>query len=393
DLYVVSGGNEARDGDSLLADHFYINDGRGRFALSHTVPVLLKNKSCVASADIDKDGDQDLFVGGLADSRLYGIPQSSYLLLNDGKAGFSKAGRGVIDLDSLGITTSGAFTDLNKDGWMDLVVTGEWMPVKIFINKEGTFKENDIPQSTGMWQTIFPADVNGDGITDLLAGNWGLNTKLAAGKDGPLKLYVKNFDNQGGIEQIMTYTIKGEEYTFLAKDELERPLPVLKKHYLTYKEVAGKTVQYMLFDLFKDYIELKAENLASTCFLGDGKGGFRKVALPTPLQLAPIFAFSQVAPGSGNTFLAGGNFYGVIPYEGRYDALLPTTFAFNGQKGGFESTGSLAITEGEVRDVKWVATATGEPILAVGRNNRPLLFLRPSKKPQTAIAKSSTTRK
>lgn len=388
DLYVVSGGNEARDGDSLLADHFYLNDGRGRFRLSNSVPPILKNKSCAASADVDKDGDQDLFVGGLADARQYGVPQSSYLLLNDGKANFTVAGPNVVNLQSLGITTSGAFTDLNKDGWMDLVVTGEWMPIKVFINNKGVFKESDLPQSTGMWQTLYPADVNGDGHTDLLAGNWGLNTKLAADKDGPLKLYVKNFDGQGGIEQIMTYTIDGEEYTFLAKDELERPLPVLKKHYLTYKEVAGKTVQYLLFDLFKDYTELKAENLASTCFLGDGRGGFRKTDLPTPLQVAPIFAFTQAAPGSMNGFLAGGNFYGVIPYEGRYDALLPTTFVFNGQKGRFEDTGSLPIPEGEVRDAHWVTTANGEAMLVVARNNMPLLFLRPSPKAPPALAKS-----
>jgi hypothetical protein len=377
DLYVVSGGNEAADGDNVLADHLYINDGKGHFALSNeSLPAILKNKSCVAAADVDKDGDNDLFVGGLADAHQYGMPQPSYLLLNDGKGKFSSAPPQVIKLDALGITTSGAFTDVNQDGWMDLVVTGEWMPVKVFINNKGAFQSSDIKQSTGLWQTLYPTDVNGDGHMDLLAGNWGLNTKLAAGKQGPLKLYVKNFDGQGGVEQIMTYTIDGTEYTFLAKDELERPLPVLKKAYLTYGEVAGKSVQYLLFDLFKDYTELKAETLASSCFVNDGKGNFTKVTLAPALQLAPIFSFTQAAPNAKNTFLAGGNFYGVIPYEGRYDALPPTTFAFDKQKNVFESGTRLPILDGEVRDIKWVNSVKGEKLLVLARNNMPLLFFR-----------------
>ena len=91
-----------------------------------------------------------------------------------------------------------------------------------------------------------------------------------------MKLYVKDFDNNGSVDQVMAYTVDGKEYTFLAKDELERSLPVLKKAYLNYGEVAGKTVQYMFYDLFKDYVELKAETLSSCCFINDGKGNFKE---------------------------------------------------------------------------------------------------------------------
>ena len=148
--------------------------------------------------------------------------------------------------------------------------------MKVYMNNKGKFTESDVPQSTGLWQTIYTADVNGDGYDDILAGNWGHNSKLWAGKNGPCKLYVKDFDKNGSVEQVMCYTIDGKEYPFLAKDELERPLPVLKKYYLHYSDVAGKTVQYMFYDLFKDYIELKAETLSSSCFLNDGKGNFRR---------------------------------------------------------------------------------------------------------------------
>src|SRR5678816_1010508 len=108
--------------------------------------------------------------------------------------------------------TSATFTDLNKDGWADLIVTGEWMPVKIFMNDHGKFKEADIANSTGLWQNVFTTDVNGDGFSDILAGNWGHNSKLWAGKNGPLKLYVKDFDMNGIIDQVLCYTIDGKEY-------------------------------------------------------------------------------------------------------------------------------------------------------------------------------------
>ncbi len=378
DLYVVSGGNEYGDGNPALLDQLYLNDGKGNFTQSlNTIPKIYKNKSCVTVADFDKDGDMDLFVGGLADAKKYGIPQNSYLLVNDGKGFFTKADLSTIQLDSLGIVTTATFTDLNKDGWPDLVVSGEWMPMKIFMNQKGKFTETEIPKSTGLWQTIYSTDVNGDGFPDLLAGNWGQNSKLFAGKNGPLKLYVKDFDKNGSLEQIMCYTIDGKEYTFLAKDELERALPVLKKAYLKYSEVAGKTVQYMFYDLFTDYLELKAESLSSACFMNDGKGNYSKIDLPQMLQLAPIFAFTNSTINSGSGILAAGNFYGVIPYEGRYDALLPTNISFNQNQ--FQTGSRIPNVDGEVRDAKWIKYAGGKQVLVIARNNAGILFLQKGK--------------
>jgi hypothetical protein len=373
DLYVVSGGNQYNDESIQLADKFYLNDGKGHFTDNspNSIPAILKNKSCVSVADVDNDGDLDIFVGGLADATKYGVPQNSYLLMNNGAGIFTLAPQSLIDLNSLGIVTSSAFADINKDGWDDLIVTGEWMPVKIFINQNGHFVASDIAASTGLWQTILIADVNGDGYKDILAGNFGHNTKFFAGKDGPLKMYVKDFDKNGTVEQIVTYTIAGKEYTFLAKDELERSLPVLKKAYLKYSEVAGETVQYMFDKLFKDYIELKAEELASCCFINDGHGNFKKIPLPVELQLAPIYSF---VPGFNNSYIAMGNLYGVIPYEGRYDALQPAQFSFasNGIPATIP-TFNLPI-DGEVRDAQWLQSVNKKQVLVVGRNNQSLLF-------------------
>lgn len=375
DLWVVSGGNEMPANDVASADRLFLNDGKGHFStILKNVPQLYENKSCVAVADIDHDGDQDVFVGFLSDPQKYGVPQNSYLYHNDGKGKFTIASSDTMNLLNLGMVTSASFTDINKDGWPDLVVTGEFMPVKIFINQNGKFKETDIPQSTGLWQSLYITDMNGDGFPDILAGNWGHNSKLYAGKNGPVKLYVKDFDNNGTLEQILTYTIDGKEYTFLAKDELERSLPVLKKAYLTYSEVAGKTVDYMFYDLFKDYKELKAEVLGSSVFINDGKGNFTRQDLPEALQLAPIFSFRQLAKNN-NTYISGGNFFDVIPYEGRYDAqplaLFKTDKSGNVQ---YLHQPDLISVKGQVRDIKWMHTAKYGEVLVVARNNDSLLF-------------------
>ncbi len=380
DLFVISGGNEVPKKSNALEDRLYINDGTGHFTKKgDAFTKQYENKSSIAAADIDHDGDIDVFIGNFASPTGYGILKNSYLYLNDGKANFTLASSNTIDLNVLGMVTAASFTDINKDGWQDLVVTGEWMPVKIFMNNKGKFKAMDIPNSTGLWQSICMADVNGDGFVDILAGNWGHNSKLCERKSGPLKLYIKDFDNNGSNEQIMTYNMGGKEYTFLAKDELERPLPLLKKAYVTYSEVAGQTVQYVFYDLFKDYRELKAEVLSSSCFINDGKGNFVRTNLPEELQMSPVMSFVQTN-SELNTWMAAGNFYGVMPYEGRYDALQPTLFYFNKRINGFKTGATISDFEGEVRDIKWIGTGGRNKLLLIARNNRELVFMQDKKK-------------
>jgi len=373
DLLVISGGNQLPNQAGDLADRLYLNDGNGNFTRKNDAfTIQYENKSCVAVADVDHDGDMDFFVGNLASPTGYGLLKHSYMYLNDGKGKFTLASMQQADLTNLGIVTAADFADVNNDGWDDLLVTGEWMPLKVFINNKGKFTATDVPASTGWWQTIMVTDVNADGYKDVLAGNWGHNSKLWERKNGPLKLYVKDFDNNGKTEQILAYNINGEEFPFLAKDELERALPLLKKAYLTYSEVAGKTVQYIFYDLFKDYKELKAETLSSSVFINDGKGGFKRYNLSDELQLSPVMSFALVGDKAG--YVAGGNFYGVVPHEGRYDALHPSLFSFNDTATALY--GTMPAINGEVRDMKWINTTGGNKLLVVARNNQPLLFLK-----------------
>jgi hypothetical protein len=376
DLYVASGGYQLDNGEAALNDHLYFNDGKGIFSeRKDALPYLYSNKSCVAVSDIDADNDPDLFVGSLASAGRYGFYQPSYFLINDGKGNMSLSKALPQDENETGMITCALFTDINNDNLPDLVVAGEWMPVTMYINQKSTWKKETIPESSGLWQTLSLADVNNDGKQDILAGNWGLNSKLACGKDGPLKMYVHDFDKNGREEQIVAYTMKGKEYTFLAKDELERALPVLKRGYLTYNEVAGETVQYMFYDLFKDYREWKAETLASLAFINNGNGAYTKQLLPYEWQLSPVFSLTS-AP-DGKTITAGGNFYGVIPYEGRYDAMLVSTFRFGSDAAKPTFAGNMPRIIGEVRDAKWI-TVNKEKAMLVARNNLPLMLLKPA---------------
>ncbi|MBG9375308.1 VCBS repeat-containing protein [Panacibacter sp. DH6] len=374
DLWVVSGGNEPSTNSMAYADRLFINDGKGNFSLSgNAISPVYTNKSCISVADIDKDGDKDVFVGVLSNITQYGMPQTSYMFMNDGTGKFTVAKSGI-NLSNIGMVTAASFTDVNNDTWPDIIITGEWMPLKVFINAHGTFKETSIETSTGLWQTVFTTDVNGDGFTDVLAGNWGHNTKLWSGKNGPVKLYVKDFDKNGSVDQVLCYTIDGKQYTFLAKDELERAMPVLKKAYLKYDEVAGKDVQYMFFDLFKDYTELTAETLSSSCFINDGNGNFKRTDLPDGLQLAPVMAFNKTKNG----FIAAGNFYGTIPYEGRYDALFPTFFSYNKPGGNFKIDETISELRIEARDLKWIRLGVKDSVktLIIAGNNEPMQFIK-----------------
>jgi hypothetical protein len=297
--------------------------------------------------------------------------------LNDGKGKMSFAKGLPQDENEAGMITAALFTDVNNDNLPDLVVAGEWMPLTMYLNGKGSWKKEIIPGSSGLWQSLSLADVNNDGKQDLLAGNWGLNSKLASGKDGPLKMYVHDFDKNGREEQVLAYTIQGKEYTFLAKDELERALPVLKKAYLTYSEVAGETVQYMFYDLFKDYREWKAETLASSAFINKGNGSFERQVLPEEWQLAPVFALT--ASPDGQTITAGGNFFGVVPYEGRYDGMMVSNYQFGKNYAQPAFAGNMPGIAGEVRDAKWI-TVKNEKMMLLARNNMPLLLLKPSGK-------------
>jgi enediyne biosynthesis protein E4 len=383
DLYVVSGGNETEKDASNL-DRLYLNDSKGHFKKSVDLPLLFGNKSVAVASDMDRDGDEDLFVGGRVVAGRYGDIPTSYLLINDGKGRFSIAAETTAPgLQHAGMVTDAAWTDVDKDGWPDLIIAGEWMPISVFKNQKGqlinTTAVYGLEHTKGLWTTLHIADINGDGADDILAGNFGNNSKLTASEKFPLELYVGDFDNNGDLDQLMAVEKEGKYYPFAGKEELESQLPsVIKKKYLGYASFAGQTMQNVFAEKLDHAKKLTAEILSSVVLINNKKKGFTITALPPQVQWSPVFAFyaTDVNRDSMADIITAGNFYGVTPYEGRYDAGYGNVL-LNQRSGFFKMPGGLQtglMLDGEVRDIKIIKTINGGSMIAFARNNNSIQF-------------------
>jgi hypothetical protein len=392
DLYVVSGGNEFFGDSEALRDRLYINDGRGNFRRDReALPPFFANGSSVAAGDFNGDGAVDLFVGSRVIARQYGLTPRSRLLQNDGKGRFldvtlAKA-PGLADV---GMVTSSTWLDHDDDGKLDLVVVGEWMPIRVFVQRQSAFvdrtTEAGFAGTNGWWNSVTAADVNGDGRKDLLLGNLGLNSYIKASREQPARLYVHDFGQNGVLEQILTFYKNGVSYPLAGRDEIVRPITPLRSKYPSYASFGASRVE----DIFpqselRDATVLEAHTFATSLALNNGDGTFTLKALPTEAQFAPVYAaIADDFDGDGHSdILLAGNFSGVTPVRGRYDAshgvLLRGTA--NGRFVPVDMAVSGLGIEGEVRDLEPLRTARGGRLIAVARNNERIQILRPIRLP------------
>ena len=369
DLIVLADGNNEPD---LL----YLNDGKGHFALSASgLPSISGRKTAVVAADIDHDGDLDLFV---AVSQLPGQPPASCIMYNNGKGIFSQATSTQQSVFAVGAMTSAVFADLDGDGWSDLVLAGEWMPVTVYKNRQGRFVKTAMPVLNGFWEGLAIADMNGDGKPDIIAGNYGLNSKLHASATEPLTMYLEDFDENGQVDRVLSYRSKGKEYPFLGKDEMERAIPGIQKKYLLYRDYAGKTVQEIFGAALHTGTRLEVQTMASGIFYNQGGDRFKFSPLPNQDQVSPLFALlpEDINQDGKTDLLSGGNFYGVTPYEGRYDADWGAVSLNDGARGFIwvspETSGM--IIRGELRSLKKIHRKSGDIIIGVRTKDPPVFF-------------------
>ncbi|MDH7447929.1 VCBS repeat-containing protein [Aquimarina sp. 2201CG14-23] len=322
DLLVASSGGEFFGASKQLIDRLYTHSDLG--LSKNDFPELYEHESVIKPFDIDADGDQDLFVGGYVVSNDFGNTPNSYLLIND-KGNFDI--KENPDLQQVGMVTDAVWTDFDNDGIKDLLVVGEWMSPHFFKNKGGNLinvtSEVLEKKLKGLWQSIIDFDIDNDGDMDYILGNFGLNSKLIASSDFPLRLYYSDFDNNNTTETILALPKAGKYYTALGLDELSSQLNYLKKKFTTYNSFAGKTIEEVFGKKELENADLLEVHQLASGYLRNDKGQFSFVPFENSLQLSPITSLLKYdfnKDGKEEVLMAG-NYFGVIPYHGRFDGF------------------------------------------------------------------------
>jgi hypothetical protein len=383
DLYVASGSNEFPESSSALSDRLYINDGKGHFIKSQQILPAGKyeSTSCVRPDDFDNDGVVELFVGIRLKPFLYGVPVNGYILENDGKGNFSNVTpQTAPELQNVGMIRDMLWADVDGDKDKDMIIAGDWMPVKVFINENGKFKEKKDAfgsiKTEGWWNCLASGDFDADGDVDFIAGNHGLNSRFKATPEKPVSMYVNDFDLNGTPEQIICVYDGDKSYPLALKHDLTRQIPALQQKYPKYEMYKNQQITDMFTpEQLKNSIHLDAFMMETSLFMNDGSGHFARRPLPVEVQFSPVYA-AEVGDfnGDGNPdILLGGNLYNVKPEVGRYDASYGS-FLLGDGKGGFTNIPAKVSgfrLDGEIRDIMKIPTNNGK-LMVVARSNYPL---------------------
>ncbi len=383
DLFIVTGSNEFEINAPELHDLLYLNDGKGNFKRDLRFPTIFENGSCVTAADMDHDGDIDLFVGSRMLSTKYGMSPSSNLYINDGTGGFKNySKRFMPEIGELGMVTDAEWTDVNRDGYADLVIAQDWGGIVVFKNERGRklVKQEMVPGSEGLWGCLKPADIDGDGDMDFVAGNFGLNSKVKASAEFPATLSVNDFDKNGTVEQIIScVTEDGNTYPMVLKGELQRATPAIKQKFIKYKDYANKTVEELYSDEQRTGMVIRQITTTESAFLiNDGKGNFSLQALPYEAQFSSIrgIEVNDFDHDGKLDILLAGNFFDSLPEWGRFDSLYGLMLKGFGQ-GKFavkRSKDTGFQTRGQVRKMSLVKVKGGNFVVLAKNNDKAQVF-------------------
>ena len=391
DVYIASGGNEYEPDDGALQDRLYINDGNGNFAKnSSALPKLLTSSGRVHSHDFDKDGDLDLFVSGRLVPGNYPKPANSYILENlssEGRIQFENASPKVAPfLQEIGMVTDASWTDIDLDGWTDLVLTGEWMPITVLKNDGGYFKEvtNDLglENTRGWWFSIESGDFDADGDMDFIVGNLGLNYKYKASEEETFDIYFSDFDNNNTGDIVLSYYNEGEQFPLRGRECSSQQMPGIKEKFKDYESFSQATLEDVYSEKnLENSLHYQVKSFASV-YLENKDGKFITHKLP---NLAQISAINQIIVEDFNLdghldALIAGNLHASEVETPRNDASNGLLLLGDGQ-GSFTAIPereSGFYVPGDVKDMSNL-TIRGKEYILIAKNSDFLQFVRKDK--------------
>ncbi len=383
DLLVCPGGNNHALNSRELQLRLYNNDGKGNFSINaDAFPQTGMNISVAAVNDFNNDSYPDLFIGARSYPGIYGKDPRSYVFINDRKGHFTEMPEAkTAGITNIGMVTGAQWADMNGDGKQDLVIAGEWMAPRIFSFSNDHFEEikTNISSMYGWWQCVTVADVNKDGKPDLLLGNMGENFYLSPSDERPVKLWMNDYDNNGDLDKIMTYTVDGKDLPVFLKRDIQDQLPSLKKENLKHSDYANKSIEELFSKESVASSVVKQFTYGSSCVaINEGGGKFTVRKLPVMTQLSCINTILPIdVNGDGITDLVtGGNQFGFLPQFEKLDASFGDVLLNDG-KGNFtwqDSKRSGLDLRGELRDIAVIRNIGGTYLLFLQNNEIPALY-------------------
>ncbi len=364
DLFVATGNGENAQN---LTNRLY----NGNTLTKTTLPDIRENASVIKAFDYDNDGDLDLFIGTNSVTNRFGSMPNCYLL-NNNKGVFTIVQNKVFE--KIGMVTDAVFSDFNADGKTDVIVAGEWMAPKFFVNKNGQFSDVTTSVSpeklNGLYQAIIPFDIDKDGDLDYLLGNWGNNSKFKASTTFPMKMYYDDFDKNEDYETIVAIEKNGKYYTTLGLDELaEQFSGMLKKKFTSYKSFAGKTLEEIFDQTLLEKAKLFEVHNLKSGYLKNNKGKFEFAAFGNKMQVSPITCFAKSNfEGKAESVFAAGNYFGTTPFHSRLDGFSGALI-INEKKTLFGHQIGIDLTQKAVRQLN-ILNFNNKKYLVVSINNK-----------------------
>jgi len=390
DLYVVNGGNHKLLPENHYQDRIYMNTKNGFVKSDKTLPKISASGSKVVAGDYDSDGDLDLFVGGRIIPGKYPYPSESYILRNDGGKDTALKYTNVTqqvapELQKAGLVTSALWNDFDTDGKLDLILTGEWMPIRFFRNTGAFFveetKDLGFSDKTGWWYSLQNLDLDADGDIDYLAGNLGLNYKYHASEKEPFEVYANDFDENGTTDIVLSYEKQGTKLPLRGRECSSQQVPAIKKRFETFESFANADLTDIYGQkMLEESLHYKANDFASHWIENKGAGKYQMNELPHQAQFSSINKF-EIFDYNGDEYpdiLMVGNLYDSEIETPRNDASIGLVLegAKNGDLRVVVPQESGLFVKGEINDIVSIRIGKeGKRAFLVGANDEKLKLI------------------